>query len=209
MLRQTFIGIFCVSSFCFSACTAPSSQGTAFEAERTGDWVLTGEESGMTYISVKLGEIAEINTFRNIAGTVTAEGKASVEISLNSVDTNNEVRDPRMKEVLFETTTFPLATASTTLDMSKFEGLAIGERHTELLDLSIDLHGVSQSYDFYVLVTRLGANKVAVENKAPLLLDARDFGMEAGLFKLQELARLDSITPVVPITMSFVFSREK
>lgn len=209
MLRQTFIGIFCITAFSFSACTPPSNPSPVIEAERTGDWVLSGEESGMTYITVKLGEVAEINTFRNIAGTVTAEGKATIEISLDSVDTNNEIRDPRMKEVLFETAKFPLATASTTLDMSKFEGLAIGERHTELLDMTIDLHGVSERYDFYVLVTRLGANKVSVENKAPLLLDARDFGMEAGLAKLQELARLDSITPVVPITMSLVFERKK
>lgn len=203
MLRQILIGLSCAASLSIAACSSPPVQ----EAERTGNWVLSADESGMTYITVKIGELAEINTFRNISGAVTPNGQAKVEISLDSVDTNNETRDPRMKEHLFETQKFPMATASTTLDMSKFDGLAIGERHTELLDLTIDLHGVSESYDYYVLVTRLGANRVAVENKAPLILDARDFGMEAGLAKLQELAMLESITPVVPITMSLVFER--
>lgn len=203
MFKKLIVGSALAVSLALGAC----SKAPTAESERSGDWVLTAQESGMTYITVKLGELAEINTFRNIAGSVTADGQAVVEIALDSVDTNNEIRDPRMTEHLFETGKFPLATARTTLDMSKFDGLAIGARQTELLELTIDLHGVSETYDFYVLVTRLGANKVSVENKAPLILDARDFGMEAGLAKLQELAGLDSITPVVPITMSFVFER--
>jgi hypothetical protein len=58
-----------------------------------------------------------------------------------------------------------------------------------------------------VQVTRLGANKARLDNKAPLLLDAEDFGYGAGLAKLQELAGLDSISPVVSITMSLTFER--
>ncbi len=190
-------------AFVVSAC-----QKTPTEPERTGaNWTLNPEDSGMTYVTVKLGELAEINTFRNVTGSVSKDGIATIAVMLDSVDTNNEIRDPRMTEHLFETESYPVATASTKLDMSVFDNLAIGARHTELLDMTIDLHGVSEQMDFYVMVTRLGPNKVLVENKAPLLLDARDFGMEAGLTKLQELAGLDSITPVVPITVSFVFER--
>jgi len=53
----------------------------------------------------------------------------------------------------------------------------------------------------------LGANKVRVDNKAPLLIDAEDFGFESGLAKLQELAGLESITPVVSATVALTFER--
>ncbi len=201
MFRRLLIGLACTAALTMSAC------GSSAEAERQGDWILSGDQSGMTYITIKLAELAEINTFRNISGRVSTDGQARIEIDLDSVDTNNGTRDPRMKEYLFETHRYPLAVATTTLDMAKFQTLSIGESQTELLDLTIDIHGQSQNFDYYVLVTRLGANKVSVTNKAPLLLDARDFEMETGLAKLQELAGLDSITPVVPITMSFVFER--
>ena len=134
-------------------------------------------------------------------------GKAEITVQLDSLDTNNEIRDERMKEHLFDTATYPAAKVTANLDMSQFEALAIGASHTVLLDMQIDLHGITEQQEFYVLVTRLGPNKVAVNNKAPLLLDAADFGFEGGLAKLQELAGLDAITPLVSVTQSFVFER--
>jgi len=189
----------------------PACQKTTAELPPASSsaWTLNSDQSGMTYVTVKQGELAEINTFREVSGTVSKDGKAVISVQLESVDTNNETRDPRMKEFMFETSNYPAATASAQLNMSSYDKLEIGERHTEMLDMTVDLHGVTEQFDFYVMVTRLGPNSVLVENKAPLILDARDFGMEAGLEKLQELAGLDSITPVVPITVSFVFDRAK
>ncbi|NNE59064.1 MAG: YceI family protein [Hellea sp.] len=203
MFRTMILTAVLAAGVTMSAC----SGGDSGPAELAGDWTLNTDESGLTYITIKLDDIAEINTFRDISGTVTSEGNASIIINLNSVDTANEIRDPRMKQYLFETEKYPVAKADATLDMSAFESLKTGDRHTELLNLQLDLHGVKAQMDYYVSVTRLGPNKVLVENKAPLILDARDFGMDAGLAKLQELAGLDSITPVVPITVSLVFER--
>jgi len=73
--------------------------------------------------------------------------------------------------------------------------------------MTLDLHGVSEQFDFYVLVTRLGANKVRVDNKAPLLIDAEDYGFGAGLAKMQKLAGLESITPIVSATVALTFER--
>jgi len=189
-------------SFALLAACAP--QG---EAEKTGSWSLVPDESGMTYITIKNGSLGEINTFREISGSVSEGGQAVFTINLDSVDTANEIRDPRMKEILFETQRYPTAKVTANLDMAQFENMPIGGTETVLLDMTLDLHGVSEQFDFYVLVTRLGANKVRVDNKAPLLLDGEDFGFEAGLAKLQELARLESITPIVSATVALTFER--
>jgi len=91
--------------------------------------------------------------------------------------------------------------------MVQFSDLEIGDSKTVLLDMTLNLHGIEENIDFYVLVTRLGANKVVINNKAPLILDAGEFGFTEGLAKLKELAILDSITPVVSVTVSLVFTR--
>jgi len=179
----------------------------AGEAERSGDWTLSPLESGMTYVTIKNGNLGEINTFRDISGVVTTDGKAEFIIALDSVDTANEIRDPRMKEFLFQTDKYPEAKVTADLNLSQFETLAIGNSKTVLLDMTLDLHGIKDQREFYVLVTRLGTNKVRVANKAPLIIDAEDFGFEAGLAKLQELAKLDSISPVVSATVSLTFER--
>lgn len=186
---------------CVAAC-APQAT-----SEKSGPWSLVPDESGMTYVTIKNGSLGEINTFRAISGSVTQNGQAVFTVNLNSVDTANEIRDPRMREILFETETYPAARVTANLDMTQFDGLAIGGTETVLLDMNLDLHGVAEQFDFYVLVTRLGPNKVRVDNKAPLLIDAEDFGFEVGLAKLQELAGLESITPVVSATVALTFER--
>ncbi len=185
-----------------TACT-----GSTGEKERTGPWTLDAAESGMTYITVKNNDLGEINTFREISGSVSEAGDAVFTINLDSVDTANETRDPRMREHVFKTSTFPKAMATAQLDMTQFADLAVGDSETVLLDVNIELAGYKAQRDFYVQVTRLGANKVVVNNKAPLILEAAEFGMEDGIEMLRGLAGLDSISPVVPVTVSLVFER--
>ena len=177
------------------------------EAERTGAWTLDLEESGMTYVTVKNNAIGEINTFREMSGSVSETGDAVFTIHLDSVDTANETRDPRMRDHVFKTAEFPLAKAKAKLDMDQFGALGIGDSETVLLNTTIAIAGFETQRDFYVLVTRLGPNKVVVNNKAPLMLEVDEFGMGAGIETLRGLAGLESISPVVPVTISLVFER--
>ena len=193
--------VFLLALMGLSACQPAS------EVSGDGPWVLNGDASGLTYVTIKNSDLAEINTFRSLSGTVEPDGKAEFLIDLNSVDTDNEIRDGRMKSILFKTGEFPSAKVSAEVDMVEYEALGVGESYTEQLDISLELSGVTWEQKFYVLVTRLGPNKVVVTNKAPLLLDARDFGFGEGLTTLQGLAGLGSITPVVPVTVSLVFER--
>ncbi len=177
------------------------------QTQNTSDWKMVADESGMTYITIKNGEFAEINTFRQVSGTVSHKGDAEILVDLSSVDTNNEIRDERLRELLFKTHAFPQAKITAKIDMAPLESLAIGESHTLLLDMTIAVRGVSVQKDFYVLATRLGADKVVVNNKAPLILEAADFGMTEAIEQLRTLASLDSITPLVTATVSFTFER--
>ena len=175
--------------------------------EKSGPWSLVPTQSGISYVTIKNGGLGEINTFRMMDGSVSESGQAEFTVFLDSVDTNNEIRDPRMREILFETETYPTAKVTANLDMAQFEDMPIGGTETVLLNMTLNLHGVAEQFDFYVLVTRLGPNKVRVDNKAPLLIDAEDFGFEAGLAKLQELAGLESISPAVSATVALTFER--
>jgi len=179
----------------------------AGEAERTGDWALSPLESDISYVTIKNGNIGEVNTFRDISGTVTSGGKAEFTIALDSVDTNNETRDPRMKEFMFQTDQYPEAKVTADLNLTQFQSLAIGNSKSVSMPMTMDLHGIIEEREFDVFVTRLGANKVHVANKGVIVIDAEDFGFEAGLAKLQELAKLDSISPVVSVTVSLTFER--
>ena len=46
------------------------------EAERSGNWTLSPLESSMSYVTIKNGNVGEVNTFSDISGVVTSGGKA-------------------------------------------------------------------------------------------------------------------------------------
>ena len=191
------------------ACSSNLNRSVESASTRVkADWTLAPEESGMTFITIHSGDVAEINTFRSVFGTVTAAGAAEITINLNSVDSNDTDRDSMLRDVLFETDANPFARASAIVDMVIFNNLSVGVRHTELLDMTIDLHGIQLQQQFYVMVTRLSDDKVLIENKAPLLLDANDFAMGDALEQLRRHAELSEIIPVATITFSFVFERQ-
>jgi len=49
---------------------------------------------------------------------VSPSGEAVISIALNSVQTNVDTRDERMKKLVFKTADYPLATISTSLPMA-------------------------------------------------------------------------------------------
>ena len=191
-----------LSTLFFLAACAPKG-----EAERSGNWTLNPLQSSISYVTIKSGPLGEINTFNEISGGVSTGGKAEFVIALDSVHTNSETRDPRMKEYVFETAKYPEAKVTANLNMTQFEALAIGNSKTVSLDMKLDMHGFVDEREFDVLVTRLGVNEVRVDTTAPLILDIEDFGFEAGIAKLQELANLESISPIVSATVSLTFER--
>jgi len=191
-----------LSTLFFLAACAPKG-----EAERSGNWSLNPLQSSISYVTIKSGPLGEINTFNEISGGVSTGGKAEFVIALDSVHTNSETRDPRMKEHVFETAKYPEAKVTANLNMTQFEVLAIGNSKTVSLDMKLDMHGFVDEREFDVLVTRLGVNEVRVDTTAPLILDIEDFGFEAGIAKLQELANLESISPIVSATVSLTFER--
>jgi len=191
-----------LSTLFFLAACAPKG-----EAERSGNWTLNPLQSSISYVTIKSGPLGEINTFNEISGGVSTGGKAEFVIALDSVHTNSETRDPRMKEYVFETAKYPEAKVTANLNMTQFEVLAIGNSKTVSLDMKLDMHGFVDEREFDVLVTRLGVNEVRVDTTAPLILDIEDFGFEAGIAKLQELANLESISPIVSATVSLTFER--
>lgn len=195
LLASSFISL--------AACSQPAAEVTPLD----GDWTVSGDESHLSFVSVKADTVAEAHSFGEIDGSVAADGTATIEIPLATVQTNIDLRDERMREFLFETETYPTATITAPLDPATFSGLGIGDTVTAPVTATIDLHGQTSEIDADLLVTRIAADKVLVVTATPIIITADEFGLADGVEKLRELASLPSITPAVPVTFSIVFTR--
>ena len=171
------------------------------------EWTLDGEASELSYVSIKAGEIAEINAFESLNGGVTQDGTASVVIDLSSVSTGVDIRNERMRDIFFVVADYPTATVTAQIDPASFETLGVGESTTQTLSGTLSIKEVEAPFETEVMVTRAGPDRVIAASTDPVIVDAGQLQLTDGLAQLQELAGLDSITPVVPVTFTLTFER--
>ena len=166
------------------------------------DMSLDEKNSSLSFFSVKNNSVGENHTIKKLSGTLSEAGELTVILKLKSVDTKIPIRDERMNSVLFETKTFPEATITATIkdDLTK-QGI-----QTIQADAMLNLHGVTQKITVDVLVMRSEDKLIATSIK-PVVITAANFKLDAGVTKLQELAKLASISQSVPVNFSLVFQK--
>lgn len=169
------------------------------------DWVLDPGESTLHFVSIKKGAVGEVHAFRKLEGSVSGLGAAVVQVNLDSVDTGVEIRDERMRKMLFETERYPLATLTAKVDANMLKALKPGERRLLPLKFSLKLHGVVRSFEAPVIVTGLADGALAVHSRRPVIVNAADFGLEQGVEALRKVVELPSIAKAVPVTFDLVF----
>lgn len=187
---------------------APVADATASPAPVTESaWTLDPAASRLGYVSIKAGEVAENNRFDTLRGTVAADGTASLDIDLASVNTGVEIRNERMREIFFAVADNPTATVTATIDPKAFAGLAVGQSITRTLKANVTIKGASSDVETDVLVTRTAEDRVLVVPTAPVIISTDMFGLTDELGELRAVAQLPSITPAVPVTFTLVFTR--
>ena len=169
------------------------------------DWVLDAKESALHFVSIKMGTVGEVHAFRKLEGAVSGLGAAVVQVYLDSVDTGVEIRDERMRKMLFETEKYPLATVTAKVDANVLKALKPGERRLLPLKIALKLHGVVRSFEAPVIVTGLADGALAVHSRRLVIVNAADFGLEQGVEALRKVVELPSIAKAVPVTFDLVF----
>lgn len=164
------------------------------------DWQLDNDQSQLNFISTKKGDVAEVHHFDRLTGSLSDSGAFTVDIDLESVNTNIDIRDQRMREFLFNVVEFPAASLSAQVDPKLVADLSIGMSHTATVDAELSLHGQTQKLSIDVMLTKLSDTKLMLVSAKPLVLNVSDFELVQGVEKLRELAGLPSISHAVPIS---------
>jgi polyisoprenoid-binding protein YceI len=171
-------------------------------------WSLVNEASLLTFVTIKKGTTAEVAHFKQLTGSVSDDGQVKLEIDLSSVDTNIEIRDQRMKELLFQVARYPAAVLRAQVDSTRLATLKPGEATAAKLALELDLHGHKKTLETVLHVTALTGERLLVHSISPVIVSAADFGLAEGIEKLREIAKLPAIATAVPVWVSLVFRKE-
>jgi len=172
-------------------------------------WELDGTRSAVNFVSIKNNGVAEVHSFAALLGYVSGDGKVQLTISLDSVKTLIDIRDQRMRELLFETATFPAATINAAIDPAILTAVAEGGTVLTEVPVTLSLHGKERSLTVPMAVVGEGGGRMQVYSLRPVIVNAADFGLDAGVAALQKVAGLQAISTAVPVTFNLVFSSGK
>ena len=179
---------------------------TVFIAPAHADWML-GDSSRIGFVSIKNNSIGENNVFKRVSGSISERGRVSVSVDLSSVETGIGIRNERLQKMLFQVANFPTATIEAVLSDSQVAALQAGGDQTESVSVNISLHGKTVSKTAHVSVSASGGD-VRVTTTQPIVITAQEFGLEAGVAALQQIAGLNAISRSIPVTVDLSLSAD-
>ncbi|KEJ88189.1 YceI family protein [Sulfitobacter donghicola] len=189
-----------------AAITLSLLAGASFAGGHAESWTVDTELSAVSFGSVKNDYTGESHTISDVTGTVDANGVVSITLGLASVETMIDIRNERMREIVFANA--PTATISAQLDMAEISALASGDAKTVETSGTLSLLGTDTDLDASFFVMRLSEDQVLVTTNGMMMLSIEDTAFNASIDKMQELASLDSITRVSPVTMRLLFKAD-
>lgn len=167
-------------------------------------WVLTPDASSLTFTSTKGEGAVETSSFETLEGRISAKGDVTFSIDLNSVDTGIEIRDARMRVLLFETFRFPEAKVTARIEPELLAGLAQRRSSDVRLPISLTLFGIRQEILAPLSLTLITDTIVSVRTVEAIPINLADFNLLAGIEKLEQAAGVE-ILPKTEVEIDLLF----
>lgn len=167
-----------------------------------GSMTLDENLSALHFVSIKKGTTAEVHSIQKLAGSISDKGELNIQLFLTSVETNIPIRNDRINHHVFESEKNPIATITANVE-GKIPEVGVAKVEAEG---KLHLRGITKKINVSIIVAST-ADKVTVSSIQPVIIKASDYGMEVGVKKLQELAKLSSIATAVPVNFTLTFTK--
>jgi polyisoprenoid-binding protein YceI len=208
MITPLFLLTATLAAFSFSGCTtAPDS------AMPSAGYQLDASQSTLNFVTTKAGQpgtaaVIESQSFKRFSGGVDALGRINLDIDLASVDTGIEIRDERLKTMLWNVKLTPRASFTAKLPSDVVTSFSTaGFKDIEVAG-TLQMAGLSKPVSAKLRVLTSG-QKMSVVTREPILVNANDFGLKPGVEALREVMGLNVLSPAAPVTFSLSLNSTK
>lgn len=180
--------------------------GNATSSASAQTWEVSPTESVLSYGSIKKGVLGEVNRFIGLEGGVLESGEFIVRVPLATVQTGVDIRNSRMIEHVFKDET-AVAELLGRLDVQTLSQLPVGGIAETEVTGTLKFLGKTIVVTPRLRVMRLGEDRVSVATADMIFIRTAELGVDPALDLLQQIAKLDSISRIVPVTFNLVFNR--
>lgn len=171
------------------------------------NWQLDNSQSSLHFVSVKNDVVAETHQFKQLSGSWDGNNVV-VNIAVNSLETNIPIRNERIWQYVLQAEQFAAISIKATLAETETAKLAAGQSVVKTLPLNVTIGAETSELSAAVRLTKLSDTTIAASSETPLMLNTNSYKLGAGVAKLQELAGLKRIDPLLPVSFSVQFTQQ-
>jgi polyisoprenoid-binding protein YceI len=192
--------------------TACATQGGA--SASSAGWTVDAAQSNLNFVTTKAGQagvggIGEVQTFKRFAGGMDAAGQIKLSIDLVSVDTGVEIRDDRLRTMLWNVKATPQATFTAKLADAGLSKLATDASADLDVTGQLELAGQTKPVSAKLRATRISGDKLMVVTRAPIVINSNDFGLKAGVEAMREVMGLNFLASTAPVNVALLLNAQK
>lgn len=177
--------------------------GSMLSLTAQADWQLDNAQSSLNFISIKNVDIAEVFHITQLQGNLNDAGALEIKLDLDSIKTQIDIRDERMREHLFDTEKFKVATLTAQLTSETLNTIKQGGVLNSNIAGVLNFHGLEKPITANITLMSDGKTILA-SSQQPVIIQAADFGLDSGIDKLRELAGLSNIGHSIPVSFNLV-----
>ena len=166
-------------------------------------------QSAINFVTMKAGQpgvggVGEVQRFSRFVGGMDASGRVNFDVDLASVETGVEIRDERLRTMLFNVKATPRATFAAQIDPALIRAVpTAGSRDVDLAG-SLTLAGQTQPVAAKLRVSRLAGGALQVATRAPIVIDANQYGLKPGVEAMRDVMGLNFLASAAPVTFTLV-----
>lgn len=191
----------------FTTIVALSGTGSNVIAQESFAWQINQHASSLTFNTTKsgaagVGGITETMRFKSFKGGLSSQGKIELTINLSSVDTGIPIRDERLQTMFWNVAAHPTVNFAGQLSSEEMKKISTGkESVVVMVEGQLTMAGQTKSIKTQLQVTSTN-HKLYVSTRQPIVINANDFGLNAGVEALRAIMGLNYLSTSAPVTFT-------
>jgi polyisoprenoid-binding protein YceI len=185
---------------------AMGSTGTVM-AQEASAWQIHQPASSLTFNTTKsgaagVGGVTETMRFKSFKGGLSPKGQIELTIDLTSVDSGIAIRDERLQNMFWNVAAHPSVIFVGQLSADDMKNIGAGKAsNTVMVEGQLTMAGQAKPIKAALQVIP-AQHKLYVSTRQPIVINANDFGLNAGVEALRAIMGLNYLSTSAPVTFA-------
>ncbi len=175
-------------------------------------WQINLPASSLTFNTTKagaagVGGVTETMRFKAFKGGVDAQGRIQLDIDLTSIDSGIDIRNERLQTMFWNVAAHPSVNFSAQIKPEDVQKINASKESLALwVEGQLTMAGQTKPVKVYLQITPMNG-KLMVSTRQAIIINANDFGLNAGVEALRAIMGLNFLSSSAPVVFALELTK--